>query len=226
MVEVIPNWRPILVHFSVALLSVAVLLSLAVLFVGSDSLKAQWQTVAQWNLWLGVGFVIVTVLSGVYAYNTVAHDTPSHIAMTEHRNVALVTAILFLVLAVWSIKRARAGLATGSALASALLVGLVLLGATAWLGGELVYRHGLGVMALPKAENHDHSHEGGEAHSHDTSSSMNDSHEDADHHAHEAQAEDGTVANHDHDESHSEELTTVDKPPTSHIHDDGHVHEH
>ncbi len=29
---------------------------------------------------------------------------------------------------------------------------------TAWLGAELVYRYGLGVMSLPQSENEDHSH--------------------------------------------------------------------
>lgn len=165
MVEIIPNWHPILVHFTVALLSLAVVLSVMVAFLAEGKLRQQWRLVAQWNLWLGAGFTLLTVAAGVVAYNTVAHDTPSHEAMTEHRNWALVTAALFIGLALWSWQRARADKAPGGVLLLGLLVGGVLLAATAWHGGELVYRYGLGVKSLPKASAH--SHANGAEHDHD-----------------------------------------------------------
>lgn len=40
-----------------------------------------------------------------------------------------------------------------------LLAAGVLLASTAWHGGELVYRHGLGVMSLPQPEGEGHDHE-------------------------------------------------------------------
>lgn len=55
--------------------------------------------------------------------------------------------------------------------------------ATAWHGGELVYRHGLGVLSLPVAEaDHVHSHEhgiipDGEAHAHVDETSEDQAHE-------------------------------------------------
>ncbi len=45
------------------------------------------------------------------------------------------------------------------------LISVSTLAVTAWYGGELVYRHGLGVMALPKASDHTHA-KGTPAHSH------------------------------------------------------------
>ncbi|MCK4587195.1 MAG: DUF2231 domain-containing protein, partial [Gammaproteobacteria bacterium] len=99
-----------------------------------------------------------TVVAGVVAYNSVAHDTPSHEAMTEHRNWALVTAVLFIILAIWSWQRAKTGLGMSMVLLAALLVSGGLLASTAWLGGEAVYRYGLGVMSLPKTDSHDHDH--------------------------------------------------------------------
>ncbi len=110
---------------------------------------------------MGAGFTALTVAAGVVAYNSVAHDTPSHEAMTEHRNWALVTAALFIALAVWSWLRARAGQGMNSVLLIALLAGGGLLASTAWLGGEAVYRYGLGVMSLPKTDTHDHDHAAG-----------------------------------------------------------------
>lgn len=116
MIEIAPNWHPVFVHFTVALLSVAAFLKLACLFVGSESLRAQWQIVARWNLWFGAGFTLITVVMGWLAYNSVAHDTPSHAAMTDHRNWALVTALVFVLIAIWSMLRARAGKAASVAL--------------------------------------------------------------------------------------------------------------
>jgi uncharacterized membrane protein len=168
MIEIIPNWHPVFVHFTVALLSVAVLLHLASRFVHNEKLRSQWETVAQWNLWLGAAITVLTVAMGVIAYNTVAHDTPSHEAMTEHRNWALVTASLFIALAIWSALRARAGQGINNLILIGLLVGGGLLLSTAWHGGEVVYRYGLGVMSLPKADAHKHT-AGEHHHVHDES---------------------------------------------------------
>lgn len=161
MPEIIPNLHPIFVHFTVALLSLAVLLSVATPLL-NGALREQWTVVARWMLWFGAGITVVTGLSGLYAYNTVAHDTPSHIAMTDHRNWAVATIVTFLALAVWSIVRVRASRNAGKAFVVALVFAGVLLSSTAWRGGELVYRHGLGVMSLPKAD--DHHHGAGEEH--------------------------------------------------------------
>jgi len=180
MPEIIPNLHPIFVHFTVALLSLAVGLFVVTPFL-KGSLKEQWSIVARWALWFGVGFTIITGLTGLYAYNTVAHDTPSHLAMTNHRNWAIATITAFLALAVWSITRFRAAKQLGMIFVVFLALSGALLASTAWRGGELVYRHGLGVMSLPKADKHHHGE--GEEHEHGgTPSSETDAgHSDDDH---------------------------------------------
>ncbi|MBD3668640.1 MAG: DUF4440 domain-containing protein, partial [Kangiella sp.] len=45
-----------------------------------------------------------------------------------------------------------------------MLVALLMLGATGWFGGELVYRHGIGVMSLPAVTGESHDHSEGEGH--------------------------------------------------------------
>ncbi|MCF6236338.1 MAG: DUF2231 domain-containing protein [Gammaproteobacteria bacterium] len=165
MPEIIPNLHPIFVHFTVALLSLSVGLFVVTLFVKSP-LKEQWQTVARWTLWFGAGITIITGLTGLEAYNTVAHDTPSHLAMTDHRNWAVVTIVLFLVLASWSILWIRKGKHLGAAFVVCMVIAGGILGSTAWHGGELVYRYGLGVMSLPQSEGEGHSHSHGEGGGH------------------------------------------------------------
>jgi len=178
MFEIIPNWHPIFVHFTVALLSLAAGLFAITPFIKSP-LKEQWQIVARWALWFGAGFTIITGLTGLYAYNTVAHDTPSHLAMIDHRNWAIVTIALFLALATWSIVWVRKNKTLGTVFVVCIAIAGGVLASTAWHGGELVYRYGLGVMSLPKAEGdgHNHSHGGGHDHGNNSRSTDN-SHED------------------------------------------------
>jgi len=165
MFEVIPNWHPVFVHFTVALLSLAVGLFVVIPLVPSP-LKEQWRIVSRWALWFGAGFTIITGLTGLDAYNTVAHDTPSHLAMTDHRNWAIATISLFLILAVWSIIWVRKNKNLGVVFVVCMAIAGGLLASTAWRGGEVVYRYGLGVMSLPKAEGDGHSHSHGESHDH------------------------------------------------------------
>jgi uncharacterized membrane protein len=161
--EIIPNWHPVFVHFTLALLIVSVGLYVISALIKPGDLSQQWRTVARWNLWLGAAFTVVTLLTGWYAYNTVTHDDPAHLAMTDHRNWALVTAATFFVLATWSIWQYTKGRTISVFFILALIVGGLLLLSTAWRGGELVYRHGLGVMSLPQpsaagSDGHDHDH--------------------------------------------------------------------
>jgi len=170
MIEIIPNWHPLLVHFTVALLSLAVLVHLAVLLPLPTGVRAEGKVVARWLLWLGALFAIATAATGWLAYNSVEHDDISHAAMTVHRNWALTTLALFLVLALWSLwghlhKREWLVGVSGMVFSLALAAGAFLLSTTAWHGAELVYRHGLGVMSLPNqaAAQSEHPKAGGDA---------------------------------------------------------------
>ena len=164
MIEIIPNWHPIFVHFTVALLSLATGLLIAARFV-PEPLAQQWSIAGRWCLWIGAGFAIITVAAGLYAESTVLHDEPAHEVMEEHETLALTTLGTFLILAIWSAWKVRKG--ASEALRNGLFLlllagGVVLLVSTAWHGGELVYRHGLGVQSLPQPDN-DHDHAGSTA---------------------------------------------------------------
>lgn len=167
MIEIIPNWHPLFVHFPIALLSMATLFFIMEKIMNKHPVQAQLKILAYWNLWIGTGFAIVAAVAGWFAYNSVAHDTPSHEAMTEHRNWALATLTTFFVVSVWSLINFKKIKETSVLFILAMLVGFVLLTSTAWRGGEAVYRYGLGVMSLPQVEGEGHAHEhaDGEGHS-------------------------------------------------------------
>ena len=158
MFVIIPNWHPVFVHFTVALLSLTVCFHLLGRFMPDGSLKKQFATLADWNLWLGTGFGIMTALAGWMAYNSVTHDTPSHAAMTDHRNWAWATLTLFIILTGYSLWRARNQSRPGTVFIGILLLAGLMLGSTAWRGAEVVYRHGIGVMSLPQSDSNGHDH--------------------------------------------------------------------
>ena len=73
-------------------------------------------------------------------------------AMTLHRNWALPTTFGLVLLAAWDAWRYRDNKVMSWPIVVILLVISLAVLKTAWLGGEVVYRHGIGVMALPKSE--------------------------------------------------------------------------
>ena len=109
MIEIVPNWHPVLVHFTIALLTIAVLLFFIAVFAGRNRSAHAIETTANWNLWLGAALTVVTVVAGFQAAATVTHDDAAHLAMEDHKFWALGTATLFVVLALWNGLRVRRG---------------------------------------------------------------------------------------------------------------------
>lgn len=157
ILEILPNWHPVFVHFSVALLFTATaLFVLGKLAPQSAAWRPACLSAARWNLALGVAITVGTVLAGWYAFSTVNHDGHSHLAMLSHRDWALATAASFLALGAWGFIGRKAE--PHGLFVVGLVAASVLLSVTGYKGGELVFRHGLGVMALPETDSHQHQH--------------------------------------------------------------------
>lgn len=153
--EMIPNVHPMLVHFSIALLTMsAVFYSAGLLF----KRKASLLSAGRWNLWSGTLFSLATLVTGWMAYNTVAHDALAHEAMTLHRNWAIPTFALWAVAFLWSLMVKAPKQSVFFIIW--LWVATAALGVTGYLGAENVYRHGVGVMRLPDTST-EHHHENG-----------------------------------------------------------------
>ena len=155
-----PNIHPVLVHFAYALTVSSALAYLACRFLPAGGWRDSLKPAADWMLAIAAFTIVATVAAGFYAYYTVAHDAPSHEAMTTHRNWAVPSGLLVLALGSWrwfSREKAPGGLFAATMAAAAFLLSV-----TAWWGGTIVYKYGLGVQSLPAStgNGHDHDHGG------------------------------------------------------------------
>ncbi len=158
MIEIIPNWHPLFVHFTIGLLTISTLLYVMGFFLKREALL----TAARWNLWIGVTITVGTLLAGLYAYNTVIHDDVSHVAMTNHRNWAFGTASVFVMLALYAFWKQRGAKTVSPFFVLTMPMATGLLFTTGYKGGDVVYRYGIGVVSTPDMRKHaliQHSHE-------------------------------------------------------------------
>lgn len=153
MPDIVPNLHPMAVHFPIALLSLSAFFHVAAQLVRrKPAWAAHCAVLAHGTLWLGALAALVAVLFGWQAFNTVQHDDASHVVMLTHRSWALATLSVLVVLAGWDAWRSKVAAIPQWWMTAAVVGAWGLIVVTAWYGGELVYRHGLGVLSLPAAE--------------------------------------------------------------------------
>lgn len=142
----------IIIHFPIALLLVGFLSELLALFIKKDFLK----NTAFYLLLLGALGAIAAYVSGNYAGDGI-EEGPLKIPMELHEQAALITLWLAIITALFSVliyyfkiqnyKAKWAGILLYALLA-------VSVARTGYLGGQLVFSHGVGVeLALPDFNN-------------------------------------------------------------------------
>ena len=144
MPDIVPNWHPAIVHFPIALAITATLLLLAGRLRPAITLPP---SCGRLLLQLSALSAVVAAALGWYAFQTVDHDAAGHLVMVSHRGWAVVSTGGLLLLALWDTLRQRAGKGPHAALLAGLFMLSGSLGFTGWLGGEMVYRHGVGVSS-------------------------------------------------------------------------------
>lgn len=157
--EIIPNWHPIFVHFTFGVFSTAVILYLSAYglsIISPFSLYVeQLKISALWCLRFSGLFTLFTLGAGLYAFMTVQHIDEAHPYMLLHRNWALPTGLSIILIAsfaFWFGKTTR----RFKFFLWILILLQILVVYTGWLGSELVYRHGVGVLPVSQSSSHHH----------------------------------------------------------------------
>lgn len=206
-----PNIHPLFVHFAYALSLSALAVYIFGRLLPNGPRRNSTQPAGDWMLAFGAVAIVATIAAGFYAYYTVAHDGPSHAAMTTHRNWAVPSGTAIILLAIWRfMKRARppSGIFLGLLAAAALSLSV-----TAWWGGNIVFKYGIGVQSLPTVtgDGHDHDHGDVSASAYADalgSESMSNGHDNADGH------HDEVPVGHDNaDGHHDAETASINVPP-------------
>jgi uncharacterized membrane protein len=135
---IVADLHPLLVHFPVALLTFGAFADLA----ASVRKNPAAEVVGWWAQLAGTAGILLSAATGLLAKGRLSEPAVLDLVAT-HEQLAFVTAAAFAGLFFWRVgSRGR----TPSRLYLACLAGaLLLVWGTAWFGGELVYRYGIGV---------------------------------------------------------------------------------
>jgi uncharacterized membrane protein len=138
-----PNLHPFVVHFPVALLSVAFLVEVAAAITRQE----EFSRFGWWLQIVGTLMIFFTVGSGLLAEKQATFPMGSAGLFESHEQIAFVCTALFTGLLLWRVGNRGEIPSKPRWLYLALMlvaVGAMLMGA--WLGGEMVYRYGVGVI--------------------------------------------------------------------------------
>lgn len=138
------SWHPLIVHFSLVLLP----LSVAVDLLALGSRKTHWHGLAYGVFWFGAVMAASAVLSGNAAAGAYRKDDQVQGLVSAHEDWATWTLLLFIGLALSRVPLQLRGELQGWRFALWLVVAVAacgLLWLTGYTGGELVFRHGVGV---------------------------------------------------------------------------------
>ncbi|MEV5690233.1 DUF2231 domain-containing protein [Micromonospora globbae] len=133
--------HPMLVMFPIGLLVTAVIFDVVDALGGPDFLGE----VAYWNITVGLIGGLLAAMAG--AFDLLAIPTGTRAKRVALSHAAANLAVILLFAAIWVVRLNAESRAAGGALIAIEVVAVAILGVSAWLGGELVDRLGVGVDA-------------------------------------------------------------------------------
>lgn len=137
--------HPLTVHFPIAWYLLGVLLTLVFLWRG----QAEVERFALWSFGLSWVATFVAAIFGLIDQNQLAIGDPRQAYVNNHITAAVVLIIINGLLLYLRLRWAEVLVRYRWQYLGLMLLGLAAVVVTGWLGGELVYRHRLGLIASP-----------------------------------------------------------------------------
>jgi uncharacterized membrane protein len=155
--------HPLLVHFPIALLFLSVAADLVAFFSNSASLR----NTGWWALIGAALGGVVTVAAGVYDMRRATLQEEVHHLVHQHMKVgfALLAAIIGLTVWRWTVYT-RPERSVSAVYLDVALLTMGLAGFQGWLGGELVYSHGVFVRRAARGAGPDANPQDAQSHHH------------------------------------------------------------
>lgn len=142
--------HPMFVHFTIGLTITSIFCYFVALIIRREKIKKDLFVASFWMFFLSALATLITITTGYLQFTTVAHDGVSHPAMVDHRYWGIGTASQIFILSIWFLIKYKKSNYTGRIFPTLLLVLLGSLITTAYKGGNLVYKYGLGVQSTPE----------------------------------------------------------------------------
>ena|SRR5687768_6628581 len=164
--------HPAIVHFPIALISVAAIFAVLSLFRNKDIFRR----IAFWNLLIGTLGALAAVLTGLIELKHLVHDDAIHTILEKHEFTGFAILILSIAILTWFwIRKNKFGKKEYSVWVLFLVLGLAMVSYQGYLGGRMVFEKGAGVKPMESqlkksAVSHSHSKS---VHDHDTTSGNN-----------------------------------------------------
>lgn len=133
--------HPMLIPLPIGLLTFSFVCDLVYRFLSSDPV---WDSIAFYTMAGGIVGALMAALPGFVDFLSISDPAARRVAWT-HMLVNLTTVALYAI-NFWLRTTSPPGAGTPIVLS---LVGVLLLGVAGWLGGELVFRHGVAVERKP-----------------------------------------------------------------------------
>jgi uncharacterized membrane protein len=140
------NPHPLVVHFPIALLMASVLFDLSAFLSKREALEKA----ARWNLIMGLVTAAMAFVTGLQAEESVPPFPVMQEIVERHEKLAYITLGIFVLLFLWRVlKHGKFFRRWPSLYLLVAFLGMLNLAVTAYYGGELVYKYGVGVQAPP-----------------------------------------------------------------------------
>jgi uncharacterized membrane protein len=147
VIQLVPGWHPLIVHFPLALIATGALCLSAARVLPTQPHAGTLAVVGTWTLGFGTAGLFLALGSGLAAVIDLKVGSAAHRAISAHVKSAILTTVLALLAAIWRCVAVPQESRPSWGFLLVLWVATSSLTVTGYRGAQNVYRYGVGVAA-------------------------------------------------------------------------------